>query len=390
MRRTLGDLDVAGRRVLVRVDFNVPLAPDGAVLDDTRIRATLPTIAALRGAGARVILVSHLGRPEGQRVPTYSLKPVAEQLARLIGAPVAFAEDCVGESARRAVSGLRDGDVALLENVRYYAGEEANDPAFARDLAALAERYVNDAFGTAHRAHASTAGVAALLPSAAGLLLEREIAALTAALDRPRRPFVAIVGGSKISTKIGVLGNLLPRVDTLLIGGAMAFTMLKARGAAVGGSFVEDDQLDVARAILSDGGSKIILPVDAVGAERLVAGVATSIVDADKVPDEIAGLDIGPRTIARWTHVLRAAGTVLWNGPLGAYEVPPFDAGTRAVAQVLATTQATTVIGGGDLVAAVEAAGVSSQMSHVSTGGGAALEFIEGRALPGIAALEVN
>jgi phosphoglycerate kinase len=373
--RSVRDLDVGGKRALVRVDFNVPLLPDGSVGDDTRLRATLPTIRHLRDRDASVILLSHLGRPDGKPDPRYSLRPVAAHLAELLGRPVAFDEPA---------------DLTLLENVRFHPGEETNDPAFAAELAAKGDLFVNDAFGTAHRAHASTVGVAKLLPSAAGLLLEKEVHALSDVLESPKRPFVAIVGGSKISSKIAVLENLLPRVDHLLIGGAMAFTLLKARGARVGRSLVEDDKLDLARRILEQGGRKLMLPVDAVAAAELAPGAATRVVPADDVPDELSGLDVGPSTVERWAVPLRAARTVLWNGPLGAYETPPFAEGTAAIGKVVADSGATSVVGGGDLVAALEAAGLADRMSHVSTGGGASLEFIEGRVLPGIAALEVT
>jgi phosphoglycerate kinase len=385
--RSVRDLDVAGKRVLVRVDFNVPLI-DGRVGDETRLRASLPTVRLLLERGASVVLMSHLGRPDGRRDPRYSLAPVAARFGALLGRSVGLAEDCVGPSAEAAVRALTDGGVLLLENLRFHPGEEANDSAFARQLAALGERYVNDAFGTAHRAHASTVGVTDYLTSAAGLLLEREVEALGGALDRPRRPFVGIVGGSKISSKIAVLDNLLPRVDRLLIGGAMAFTLLKAKGCRVGRSLVEDEHVELGRQILSRGGAKLVLPVDAVAAAELQPGVATRTVDACAVPDDLRGLDVGPGTVAAWAEALRDAGTVLWNGPLGAYETAPFERGTVALGEALAATSATTVVGGGDLVAALESAGLAGRMTHVSTGGGASLEFIEGRVLPGIAALE--
>ncbi|HEY3079538.1 MAG TPA: phosphoglycerate kinase [Chloroflexota bacterium] len=386
--RSVRDLDVGGKRVLVRVDFNVPLRSDGSVGDETRLRASLPTVRLLLERGAAVVLMSHLGRPDGKRDPRYGLAPVAARFGELLGRPVGLAGDCVGPAAETAARALGSGEVLLLENLRFHAGEEANDPEFARKLARLGDLYVNDAFGTAHRAHASTVGVARRLPSAAGLLLEREVEALGGALERPRRPFVGVVGGSKISSKIAVLDNLLPRVDRLLIGGAMAFTLLKARGCRVGRSLVEDERLDLARRIMARGGEKLLLPVDAVAAAELRPGEATAVVDACAVPDDLRGLDVGPATIAAWAEALRGAGTVLWNGPLGAYEVPPFEAGTVALGETLAASSATTVVGGGDLVGALEAAGLAGRMSHVSTGGGASLEFIEGRVLPGIAALE--
>ena len=386
--RSVRDLDVRGKRVLVRVDFNVPLT-GGGVGDDTRLRASLPTVQLLLERGAAVVLMSHLGRPEGKPDDRYRMAPVGRRFAELLGRPVGRADDCVGPAAEAAAGGLRSGEVLLLENLRFHPGEEANDPNFAQQLARLGDAYVNDAFGTAHRAHASTVGVARYLPAAAGLLLEAEVAALGGALERPRRPFVGIVGGSKISSKIAVLDNLLPRVDRLLIGGAMAFTLLKARGCRVGRSLVEDDKLDMAGRILAQGGQKLLLPLDAVAAAELQPGVETSVVDACAVPDGLRGLDVGPATVRAWTEsALATAGTVLWNGPLGAYEVEPFERGTVALGQALAGTSATTVVGGGDLVAALEAAGLTGRMSHASTGGGASLEFIEGRVLPGIAALE--
>ena len=361
MFRTLRDLDVQGKRVLVRVDFNVP-----STGDDTRLRASLPTVRWLLEHGAKqVVLMSHLGRPDGKPDPKYSLRPVAERFAELLGEPVGFSGD---------------GRVVLMENLRFDPREEANEPGLARELAERGDLYVNDAFGTAHRAHASTEGVARLLASAAGLLMERELRALGDALDSPKRPFVAIVGGSKISSKIGVVRNLLPRVDRLMIGGAMAFTLLKARGCRVGRSLVEPGQPDI-------DDPKVMLPVDAVAASELKPGVETRVVDACAIPDDLMGLDVGPRTVEGWGQALRGAGTVVWNGPLGAYEVAPFDEGTVALGRLVAESGATTVVGGGDLVAALEAAGLAERMSHVSTGGGASLELLEGKVLPGVAAL---
>jgi phosphoglycerate kinase len=386
--RTLERLDVAGKRALVRVDFNVPLNADGSVGDDTRLRASLPTVQWLLDHGARsVVLMSHLGRPDGRPNPAYSLRPVAARFGDLLGRRVEFVADCVGDEAERAVRALQPGAVLLLENLRFHPEEEANDPGFARRLAALGDVYINDAFGTAHRAHASTVGVAQYLPSAAGLLMQREIEALGGALESPKRPFVGIVGGAKISTKIAVLENLLPRVDKLLVGGAMMFTFLKARGCRVGRSLVEDEQLGLAGRIADQAGVKLVLPEDTVAASELKAGAATQVVDACAVPDGLMGLDVGPRTVASWARVVQEAGTVLWNGPLGAYEVADFAKGTAELAMALARSSATSVVGGGDLVAAIEAAGVANRMSHVSTGGGASLEFIEGKVLPGVAAL---
>jgi phosphoglycerate kinase len=377
---------VAEKRVLVRVDFNVPLR-GGAVGDDTRLRASLPTVELLLERGAAVILMSHLGRPDGRPDPAYSLEPVAARFAELLGRPVAFAPDCVGPAAEAAARALAPGQVLLLENLRFHAAEEANEPAFAGQLAALGDAYVNDAFGTAHRAHASTAAVAGLLPSAAGLLMERELEALGGALDQPRRPFVGIVGGAKISSKIAVLENLLPRVDRLIVGGAMAFTFLRAQGRKTGRSLVEENQLEVASRILAAAGNKLLLPVDAVAAAELRPGVATRTVDATAIPDDLMGLDVGVRSVQAWQAALRGAGTVLWNGPVGAYETPPFEEGTVALGRAVAESGATSVVGGGDLVAALEEGGLASRMSHVSTGGGASLEFIEGKTLPGVAAL---
>ncbi|HZQ97431.1 MAG TPA: phosphoglycerate kinase [Chloroflexota bacterium] len=386
--RTLESLDVAGRRALVRVDFNVPLKADGGVGDATRLRASLPTVRWLLNHGARaVILMSHLGRPDGKPNPAYSLRPVAASFAELLGQRVEFAADCVGDDVERAVRSLEPGAVLLLENLRFHPEEETNDPGFARRLANLGDVYINDAFGTAHRAHASTVGIARYLPSAAGLLMQREIEALGGALESPKRPFVGIVGGAKISTKIAVLENLLPRVDKLLVGGAMMFTFLKARGCQVGRSLVEDEHVALARRIAEEAGAKLVLPADTVAAPELRAGARTQVVDACAVPDGLMGLDVGPRTVASWARVVQEAGTVLWNGPLGAYEVADFAKGTAELAKALADSAATSIVGGGDLVAAIEAAGVADRMSHVSTGGGASLEFIEGKVLPGVAAL---
>ena len=385
-KKTVRDIDVKDKRVLVRVDFNVPIE-NGKVTDDTRIVASLPTIRDLIGRGAKVILVSHLGRPKG-RDEKLSLRPVAERLQALLGSPVAFVHDTVGPEVERVIQGMKPGDVVLLENVRFYPEEEKNDAAFAKKLASLADVYVNDAFGSAHRAHASTEGVAHYLPAVAGFLMEKELNYLGAALTNPARPFVAILGGAKVSDKIKVIDNLLPKVDALLIGGGMANTFLQARGLNIGQSLVEKDKLDVARALLDKAGDKIALPVDVVVADKFEANAQSKIVSVDQVPTDWRILDIGPKTIDAFERVLSTAKTVVWNGPLGVFEFPPFAKGTIEIARRLASLNATTIIGGGDSAAAVEQAGVADKMTHISTGGGASLEFLEGRELPGVAALQ--
>lgn len=385
-KKTVRDIDVKDKRVLVRVDFNVPIE-NGKVTDDTRIVASLPTIRDLIGRGAKVILVSHLGRPKG-RDEKLSLRPVAERLQALLGSPVAFVHDTVGPEVERVIQGMKPGDVVLLENVRFYPEEEKNDAAFAKKLASLADVYVNDAFGSAHRAHASTEGVAHYLPAVAGFLMEKELNYLGAALTNPARPFVAILGGAKVSDKIKVIDNLLPKVDALLIGGGMANTFLQARGLNIGQSLVEKDKLDVARALLNKAGDKIALPVDVVVADKFEANAQSKIVSVDQVPTDWRILDIGPKTIDAFERVLSTAKTVVWNGPLGVFEFPPFAKGTIEIARRLASLNATTIIGGGDSAAAVEQAGVADKMTHISTGGGASLEFLEGRELPGVAALQ--
>jgi phosphoglycerate kinase len=389
-KATIRDVDVSGKRVLVRVDFNVPVK-DGRILDDTRIREAVPTINELVGRGARVILMTHLGRPDGQVDEAYRTRPLATRLSELIGRPVTHLDDCVGPAVEAAIKQMRDGDVVMLENVRFHAGETKNDPSFARQLASLGELYVNDAFGTAHRAHASTAGIAQYLPAVAGLLMEREIQTLGRIMSDPPHPLVAIIGGSKISTKIGVLRSLLERVDRLCIGGAMACTLLKAKGLNMGRSLVEDDQLDVARSLLAASGNRggtLVLPLDAVVASDARPGVDAKTVAIDAVPSDMKVLDVGPMTVERFLQSCDGAAAVVWNGPLGVYEVPPFDKGTDALARGLAGSDAETIIGGGDLVAALEKQHLAERMSFVSTGGGATLEFLEGKALPGIAALQ--
>jgi phosphoglycerate kinase len=384
-KATIRDVDVAGKRVLVRVDFNVPIE-DGRIVDDTRIREAIPTIQNLVERSARVILITHLGRPDGQVDEAYRTTPLAQRLGELMGRPVRRLNDCVGPSVEAAVKAMRDGEIVMLENVRFHPGETKNDPDFARQLAALGQLYVNDAFGTAHRAHASTVGVARFLPAVAGLLMEREITTLGRIMTDPPHPLVAIIGGSKISTKIGVLRSLLQRVDRLCIGGAMACTFLKAKGLSMGRSLVEDDQLDVARSLLSSGAT-LVLPLDAVVAPDAKPGVKVETVAVDAVPADVKVLDVGPMTVERFLQTCDGAAAVIWNGPLGVYEVPPFDHGTDALAQGLAGSDAQTIIGGGDLVAALQKQHLAERMSFVSTGGGATLEFLEGKVLPGIAVL---
>ncbi|MBI5649841.1 MAG: phosphoglycerate kinase [Chloroflexi bacterium] len=386
-KKTIRDLALKNKRALVRVDFNVPLDDKGHVTDDTRIVASLPTIQFLIEQGAKVILCSHLGRPKGKD-QKFSLRPVAARLEHLLGKPVTFIADCIGQPVERVVEGMNAGDVVLLENVRFYPEEEKNDPAFAKKLAAFGDVYVNDAFGSAHRAHASTEGVAKILQGVAGFLMEKELNYLGTALANPARPFVAILGGAKVSDKIKVIENLLPLVDALLIGGGMANTFLTARGVNLGQSLVETDKLDMAKALLEKAGAKIVLPVDAVIADKFDKDALNQVVDVNAIPSDWRMLDVGPQTIDAFAKILSDAQTVVWNGPLGVFEFPAFARGTVEIAKRLAQSRATTIIGGGDSAAAVEQAGVANQMTHISTGGGASLEFLEGRVLPGVAALQ--
>ena len=389
---TLEQLNVSGRRVFVRVDFNVPIK-NGAITDDTRIRASLPTIQYLLEKGATVILASHLGRPKGKPNPEFSLRPVAERLSQLLGRPVQFAEDSVGDAARETIAAAGRGGVVLLENLRFHAEEEKNDPAFAKGLAELADAYVNDAFGSAHRAHASTEGIVHhVKESAPGLLMGKEVEYLGRVLESPDRPFVAVLGGAKVSDKLEVIENLISKVDALLIGGAMAYTFLKARGVAVGKSLVEEDLLDTARDVerrARERGLRLELPVDHVVAPRLEAGAPAETLDVgDEAIGDRMGLDIGPKTIETYRSVIRGAKTVIWNGPMGVFEIDAFARGTIEVAKAVASVSGITVIGGGDSIAAVAKAGVTDRITHISTGGGASLEFLGGRTLPGVAALK--
>jgi phosphoglycerate kinase len=386
-KMTVRDISLKGKRVLMRVDFNVPMQ-NGVVTDDKRIRAALPTIQYVLDQGSSLILMSHLGRPKGSGFdPEFSLKAAAEALAKLLGKTVQMAPDCVGPEVEAMAKALKPGDVLMLENTRFHKGEEKNDLDLAKQMAALGDVYVNDAFGSAHRAHASTEGVARFLPAVSGFLMEQELEYLGRATVNPAHPYIAILGGAKVSDKIAVIENLLARCDTLIIGGGMANTFLAAKGYNMQDSLVEASSVETAKAIMAKAGDRLMLPVDAVAADKFDAEAASQVVDVDQVPAGWRVLDIGPKSIAQFSEALKTAKLVVWNGPMGVFEFPKFAEGTFAIARLLATTGATTVIGGGDSASAVKKAGVAKQMTHVSTGGGASLEFLEGRVLPGVAAL---
>ncbi len=385
-KKTVRDLDASGKKVLVRCDFNVPLE-NGAITDDRRITEALPTIKQLISQGAIVGLTSHLGRPKGV-TPEFSLAPVAKRLSELLGKEVPLLADCVGESVQAALANAQPGDVLLLENVRFHPEEEKNDPEFAKALATGFDAYVNDAFGTAHRAHASTEGVAHLLPGYAGFLIEKEIEYLGKAVENPQRPFVAIMGGAKVKDKIALIDNLLPKVDKLIVGGGMAFTFFKAQGYEIGKSLLDESSIDYARQLLAENPDKLVLPLDTVVSVDLTENSVTEVVEVNAIPSDKLGADCGPKSVELFQSIIASAGTVLWNGPVGVFEMTPFMNGTKKVAEALAASTGLTIVGGGDSAAAVEKFGVADKMKHVSTGGGASLEFLEGKVLPGIAALQ--
>ena len=390
-KKSVEDIDVSGKKVIVRCDFNVPQDENGRITDDNRIVAALPTIRYLLEHNAAVILCSHLGRPKGEFKMKYSLAPVAERLSELLGQKVTLAKDVIGEDAKKLAAALKPGEAMLLENVRFHKEEEKNDPAFAKELASMAEIYVNDAFGTAHRAHASTAGIADYLPAVCGFLIQKEISIMGKALADPARPFVAILGGAKVSDKIGVINNLIEKCDTIIIGGGMSYTFMKAMGKEIGTSLCEEDKLDLAKDLMKkaeDKGVKLLLPVDTVCADHFAADATPVVYDAGALPADMMGLDIGPKTIELFSDAVKDAGTVVWNGPMGVFEFDAFAVGTKAVAKAIAASHAVSIIGGGDSAAAVEKLGFADKMTHISTGGGASLEFLEGLELPGIACLE--
>jgi len=389
-KKTIEDVNVKGKKVLIRCDFNVPLK-DGVISDDKRIRESIPTLKYLLNNGARLIMCSHLGRPKGEFNMKYSLSPVADRLSELLGIKVKMCKDVIGEDAKATAASLNDGEACLLENVRFHKEEEKNDPAFAKELASLAEVYVNDAFGTSHRAHASTEGVAHYLPAVCGYLIQKEIDVMGKALNNPVRPFVAILGGAKVSDKIGVINNLIDKCDSLIVGGGMAYTFIKAKGGKIGKSLCEEDKIELARELLAKAESKnvkLMLPVDTVVAAEFKADADSTVVDSMNTPDDMMGLDIGPKTIEAFSSEIAKAKTVVWNGPMGVFEFEKFAVGTKAIAKAVADSGAISIIGGGDSAAAVEQLGYADKMTHISTGGGASLEFLEGRELPGIAALQ--
>jgi len=391
--RTAGQVELKGKRVFIRVDFNVPLNEKNKITDDTRILLSLPTIRFVSEAGGKVILASHLGRPKGKRDPKFSLAPVAKRLSQLLGKKVAFATDCIGEEVQKQIEGLKEGDVILLENLRFHPEEEKNEEAFSKALAALCDVYVNDAFGTAHRAHASTEGMTRFVKTVAvGFLMMKEVESLEKALVNPEKPYVAILGGAKVSDKIGVIQNLLDKVTTLLIGGGMAYTFLKAQGFQVGKSLVEEDQIGLSLSLLEEARGKItfFLPSDHVAAERMDIQAKRKVVKNDKIPPGWVCLDIGPETVKTFSKEIQSAKTIVWNGPMGVFELEPFSHGTFAIAKAIANSHTFSIVGGGDSVAAVKQAGVADRISHISTGGGASLEFLEGKKLPGIEALRKN
>jgi len=389
-KKTLKDLDVKGKKVFCRVDFNVPMK-DGEVTDDTRIKAALPTIKHLSDNGAKVILASHLGRPKGQAVEELRLDPVAKRLSELSGKEVVKTDAVYGEEVKEAIANLHDGDLLLIENVRFESGEEKNDPALVQSFASMADLYVNDAFGAAHRAHASTTGIAEKLPSAAGFLMEKEISVLSKALENPERPFTAIIGGAKVKDKIDVIDNLLDKVDNLIVGGGLAYTFIKAQGHEIGKSLLEEDKIDLAKEFMQkakEKGVNFVLPEDVVIADDFSEEANTKEVSIEEIPADWEALDIGPKTREKYSKIVSESKLVIWNGPMGVFELNVFANGTKAVAEALATTEGYTVIGGGDSAAAVEKFGLADKMDHVSTGGGASLEFMEGKVLPGVAALD--
>ncbi len=388
-KKTILDLDVQGKKVLMRVDFNVPMQ-DGVITDDKRIRAALPSIQHLIKEGGKVILMSHFGRPKGKVVAELRLDPIAKRLGELLGQPVQKVDDCIGPDVAKVADALEPGEVLVLENVRFYAEETDNDPEFAKNLASIADLYVNDAFGTAHRAHASTEGVAQYLPAVSGFLMEKELEFLGGAVENPKRPFVAILGGAKVQDKIAVIESLLSKVDYLIIGGGMAYTFLKAQGYEIGNSLLDADRLDFCREIIEKAKSanvELALPEDIIVAKEFAADAENKVVAATEIPADWEGLDIGPKTTENFSQIVKQAGTVVWNGPMGVFEFEAFAAGTKGVAEAMANSSAITIIGGGDSAAAVEQMGLADKMTHVSTGGGASLEFLEGKTLPGVAAL---